>query len=195
MSVNSRSQDEVREGARRLLESVKGIERARVEVDERGKITSVALQPKGVDDRAAMRNAQSALMAVLGQTVDINCFAVVSHVVDAPVMVKEALPSNVVEMKSPVRDAARVAFDTLRAAQAGFHGFHFDGAELVTISGQQFVVVAVRRGGFVFSGSAPVLSTVGRASARAILHAASVAAMDATHLDLLNGDLDVAASS
>ena len=194
MSVNAKNMDEVRETARRLLESVKGIERARVEVDERGRITSVSLVPKGADDRSAMRNAQSALMAVLGQSLDINCFAIVSQVLE-PVVVKEALPANVVEIRSPVREAARVAFDTLRAAQDSFHGFQFEGAELVSIATQQYVVVAVRRGEFRFSGSAPVLTTVGRASARAILHAVSVAAMDATHLDLNGGEFDVAMNS
>jgi hypothetical protein len=187
------NREQVREVAHRLLESLKGIERARVQVDERGMIVGVELLPKGIDDRAAMRNAQSALMAVLGQNVDINAMAItpVLPVSDAPV-------KNVVEFKShapkaSLTEAARAAFDMLRAAQSSFHGFQFEGAELVGINGQQYVVVALRRGEFKFSGSAPVLRSVGNASARAMLHAVSVAAMDATHLDLSSGDFEIAA--
>lgn len=196
MSNSANKTDDVRETARRLLESVKGIERARVEVDARGQITQVELLPKGIDDRQAMRNAQSALMAVLGQNIDINAIAITSAIVNVP-QATAPLPANVVEMKPQVREAARAAFDTLRAAQSSFHGFQFDGAELVKISGTQYVVVAVKRDASRYCGAAPVTESVSEASARALMNAVGVAAMGATQMDINghNGDYDVVVNS
>lgn len=192
---------EVREAANKLLESLKGIERARVEVDARGRITHVELIPAGVDDRAAMRNAQSALMAVFGQSVDVNAMSIASAV-PAPKPQVQPQPvvkdSNVIEIRprAELNDAARVAFDTLRAAQSSFHGFQFDGAELVRIGGQQYVVVAVRKASndAKYCGAAPVIDTVNAASARALMNAVGVAAMGASHIEITNRELGVAIS-
>ncbi|HUP89759.1 MAG TPA: hypothetical protein VM100_10420 [Longimicrobiales bacterium] len=191
--------DELRDGARQLLESLKGIERARVEVNARGRIMRVEISPRGIDDKSAVRNAQSALMAVLGQNIDQSAISIAAQVQEAPA--PKVVIDNVVELrpgmgarKPDLHDAAKVAFDTLRAAQSSFHGFQFDGAELVKISGLQYVVVAVRKGSSGFCGAAPVVEGVAAASAKALMNAVGVAAMGATHIEISNGDFDVAIS-
>src|SRR5512146_218051 len=138
-------QSQTKTAAEALLKSVKGIGRAHVDVNAAGWITRVYVVPDGVDDRGALRNAQSALMAVLGQNVDVNAMVVGDPLPDVTIALAppgtETQPLSdpaVVELKSAVRkselnEAARVAFDTLRAAQSNFHGFQFDGAELVRI--------------------------------------------------------------
>ena len=85
--------------------------------------------------------------------------------------------------------AARVAFDTLRAAQSSFHGFLFDGAELVKISGSQYVVVAVRRSTTEarYCGAAPVIDSVSTASARALMNAVGLAAMGSPAVEFAAG--------
>jgi hypothetical protein len=91
----------------------------------------------------------------------------------------------------PVRNgelnvAARVAFDTLRMAQSSFNGFQFDGAELVRITGQQYVVVAVRHAASdaKYCGAAAVVESVSTASARALMNAVGTAAMGSSALAL-----------
>jgi len=87
--------------------------------------------------------------------------------------------------KSELHEAARVAFDTLRAAQSSFHGYQFEGAELVRLSGHQYVVVALKRGNDArYCGAAPVTDSVGGASARALMNAVGIAAMGATPFEL-----------
>jgi hypothetical protein len=181
-SHNNAAAGDIEARAVQLLESLKGIASARVQVDAHERITHVYVQPAGIDERQAARNAQSALYAVLGQNLDINCFSAS----DASAHVTTAPQPGVVEFstavhRSELHDAARVAFDTLRAAQSGFHGYQFDGAELVRIAGTQYVVVALKRAGANerYSGAAPVVSSVGSASARALMNAVSVAAMSA----------------
>ena len=186
-----------------LLTSLKGILDARVDVDARGRITRIEVVPQGIDDRAAARNAQSAVMAVIGQNVDVNSIVVVGEivlsesaaatasVVDAPVT-SSASTAGVIELKIPpvkngeLNVAARVAFDTLRMAQSSFHGFQFDGAELVRITGQQYVVVAVKTlaGGSQYCGAAPVNDSVSTASARALMNAVGAAAMGSSAMDI-----------
>lgn len=176
------------ERAAALLKSLKGVADARVDVSAAGSIVRVHLVPAGIDDRQVMRNAQSALMAVLGQNVDVN--AMVVSVSLPPAADADATPAaagesaQVFELKPPARrndlnEAAKVAFETLRAAQADFHGFQFDGAELVRIGGYQYVVVAVKRAASEarFCGAAPVLESVPVASARALMNAVGVAAL------------------
>ena len=185
-----------------LLVSLKGIERAHVECDAYARITRVEIVPSSIEDRAAARNAQSALMAVLGQQVDVNAIVCVSAVqpraaepavtqkLEAATVINTTMQpmplvqDGVLELKIPavkhgeLNVAAKVAFDTLRAAQQSFHGFQFDGAELVRISGEQYVVVALRRNGEMkYCGAAPVLESVSTASARALMNAVGVAAM------------------
>jgi len=188
--------------AEQLLQSLKGIQAAHVDVDTRGRITRVELSPAGVDDRAAMRNAQSALMAVLGQNIDVNVMAIANARASAtasasansgplvePVPAR-AVESNVVELFSAARpselhEAARVAFETLRAAQSSFHGYQLEGAELVRMSGHQYVVVALKRGSDLrCCGAAPVTDSVGSASARALMNAVGVAALGTTPFEL-----------
>lgn len=181
-----------------LLVSLKGIDHAHVECDAQCRIARVEIVPAGIDDRAALRNAQSALMAVLGQSIDMNAMAIVSA---AKPRAAQELPrvdtvpaAGVLELKMPpvkhgeLNTAAKVAFETLRAAQASFHGFQFDGAELVRISDAQYVVVALKRrvGEARFCGAAPVLESVSTASARALMNAVGAAAMgsDAADLDI-----------
>lgn len=190
------------ESAESLLTSLKGILDARVEVDAHGKVVRVEVVPQGIDDRAASRNAQSALMAVLGQNVDVNRIVAVSSVsVDAGAradvagvgVVREVeVPAVVLELKiPPVRNgelnvAARVAFETLRAAQSSFHGFQFDGAELVRINGHQYVMVAVKSVASEtrYCGASPVLESVSTASARALMNAVGTAAMGGSAMDI-----------
>lgn len=179
-SHNNAAVSDLETRAVQLLESLKGIASARVQVDARERITHVYVQPIGIDERQAARNAQSAIYAVLGQSLDINCFSASE---EAAFSVRASEP-NVVEFagaahRSELHEAARVAFDTLRAAQSGFHGYQFDGAELVKINGTQYVVVALKRSGGSerYSGAAPVVNGVGSASARALMNAVSVAAM------------------
>lgn len=193
---NAAAAPSVEDRATQLLKSLKGIANARVQVDARGRIERVYLEPVGIDDRQAMRNAQSALMAVLGQNIDVNTMVIGDVVpVMAPVTGPVTADENVVDLfggsrKSDLHEAARVAFDTLRAAQSSFHGYQFDGAELVRISGQQYVVVSLKRGvgDTRFGGAAPVTDTVAHASARALMNAVGVAAMGATHMELLHTD-------
>ena len=183
---------ELEQRAAKLLKSLKGVADARVEVGAAGAITCVHLVPAGIDERQAVRNAQSAIMAVLGQNVAPHSFFVaallggVTETAAQPVVASEAAV-QVFELKPPARrnelnEAARVAFETLRAAQANFHGFHFDGAELVRIGGHQYVVVAVKRAGSEarYCGAAPVIGSVGAASARALMNSVGVAAMHAS---------------
>lgn len=183
-----------------LLTSLKGIEHARVECDAYGHVVRVEIVPQGVDDRAAMRNVQSALMAVLGQAVDINAIAIGNAAKVTQTKIETFLPPqkpmvdqpDVIELKIPaikngeLNVAAKAAFETLRAAQASFHGFHFDGAELVRINGNQFVCVSLNRGNGEgrYCGAAPVLESVSAASARALLNAVGAAAMSGSALDM-----------
>ena len=190
-----------------LLTSLKGILDARVDVNERGRIVRIEVVPQGIDDRAAARNAQSAVMAVIGQNVDVNAIVVVDEIARQPVVVADAAPpaihasavapsahavSDVIELKIPavkngeLNVAARVAFDTLRMAQSSFHGFQYDGAELVRIVGQQYVVVAVKStaGGMKYCGAAPVMESVSTASARALMNAVGTAAMGSSAMDI-----------
>ena len=187
-----------------LLTSLKGILDARVDVDARGRIVRIEVVPQGIDDRAAARNAQSALMAVIGQNVDVNAIVIVNELsagagagdgASAGMGASagaSAGSAGVLELRiPPVRNgelnvAARVAFDTLRMAQSSFHGFQFDGAELVRITGQQYVVVAVKTlaGGTRYCGAAPVEDSVSTASARALMNAVGTAAMGSSAMEI-----------
>lgn len=207
----SRTEDEIREieaQAASLLASLKGIQGALVEADANGRLTRIEIVPHGIDDRAALRNAQSALMAVLGITVDVASIAIVSdirqraeqiaaanavrEVVPAPQPVAAGEDEGVLSLRIPavkngeLNVAASVAFDTLRAAQRSFQGFVFDGAELVRIAGHQYVVVAVRRAVTEarYCGAAPVIDSVSTASARALMNAVGTAAMGPAALEL-----------
>lgn len=189
--------------AAQLLTSLKGIEHARVECDAHGHVARVEIVPQGVDDRAAMRNVQSALMAVLGQAVDINAIAIASAAKVAQSKIETFMPPEkplvdqpgVIELKIPavksaeLNVAAKAAFEALRAAQASFHGFQFDGAELVRINGNQFVCVSLKRGSGEgrYCGAAPVVESVSGASARALMNAVGAAAMSGSALDLEYG--------
>jgi hypothetical protein len=183
---------ELEQGAARLLKSLKGVADARVEVGADGDILRIHLVPAGIDERQAVRNAQSAIMAVLGHNVAPHSIIVAASLAgeasDAsrPVAVNEP-GAQVFELKPLARrnelnEAAKVAFETLRAAQSDFHGFQFDGAELVRIGGHQYVVVAVKRAGSEarYCGAAPVLDSVSTASARALMNAVGVATIHAT---------------
>jgi hypothetical protein len=186
-----------------LLKALKGIADARVEADAAGRILRLYIVPAGIDERQAARNAQSAVMVVLGQVVDVNHIAVVDKLAPVAVEVAVAVAASVVERgegagagaqvlelrpprRSELNEAALVAFETLRAAQSSFHGFQFDGAELVRISGNQFVVVAVKRASSEVRhcGAAPVTESVGSASARALMNAVGAAAMNSVQLEL-----------
>jgi hypothetical protein len=186
-----------------LLTSLKGILDARVDVDARGRIVRIEVVPQGIDDRAAARNAQSAVMAVIGQNVDVNAIVVVGEIDASNARVQAAADAEasvtvnvsgagVLELKIPqvkngeLNVAARVAFDTLRMAQSSYHGFQFDGAELVRISGQQYVVVAVKSlaGGTKYCGAAAVTDSVSTASARALMNAVGTAAMGGSAMDI-----------
>jgi hypothetical protein len=75
-----RSAAEIREleqSAVRLLTSLKGVAQARVAFDDAGQVARIAIVPHATDDRSAMRNVQSALMAVMGVSLDINAIAIV----------------------------------------------------------------------------------------------------------------------
>ncbi|HEX6560324.1 MAG TPA: hypothetical protein VF021_12700 [Longimicrobiales bacterium] len=195
---------QTRNAAEALLASVKGIARAQVQADARGRVIRVHIVPDGVDDRTAARNAQSALHAVLGQSLDVNAIAI-GLPADVALPVVPATPEaafaerdpDIVDMRAGARrgelqEAARVAFDTLRAAQSSFHGFHFDGAELVRIGATQYVAVAVRRSAndARYCGAAPVVDSVATASARALMNAVGVAAMATTRIELHHGDTE-----
>jgi hypothetical protein len=173
--------------AESLLESIKGIARARVSADDSGRIVSVWLEPAGIDERAAIRNAQSALMAVMGAQLSPDVFTVAGSETNAPAAAatKPVVAPGIVSIKGgrgELHEAARAAFDALRAAQSGLHAFQFDGAELVRINARQYVVVVVRHAGndVRHCGSAPVSDSVATASARALMHAVSLAAMTAS---------------
>ncbi|HUP88661.1 MAG TPA: hypothetical protein VM100_04910 [Longimicrobiales bacterium] len=179
--------------AESLLTSLRGIARACVDVDAHGRVQRVAITPAdGTDDRSAQRNAQSALMAVLGQNVDINGIVIQGEGEGVGEVVVRAAPiaDGVLELhagrRGELNEAARVAFETLRTAQANFHGFQFDGAELVKIAAHQYVVVAVSRAttDARYCGSAPVIDSVSTASARALMNAVGLAAMGAAAVEL-----------
>lgn len=185
-----------KKAAESLLTSLKGIARACVDVDAHGRVQRVAITPAdGMDDRSAQRNAQSALMAVLGQNVDINGIVIQGAddgVRASDTVVKAVAPAldGVLELhgarRGELNEAARVAFETLRTAQSNFNGFQFDGAELVKIAAHQYVVVAVRRATTeaCYCGAAPVIDSVSTASARALMNAVGVAAMGAAAVEL-----------
>jgi hypothetical protein len=214
------SAQDLQQRAVSLLKSLKGVLDARVDVDALRRIVRVEVVSKGLDERQAARNAQSALMVVLGEYVDVNRVLVlealtpVREAVVAPpppagaevLELKPATPrwsgraasgpllSGAEALEAPARktelnEAARVAFETLRAAQSSFHGFQFDGAELVRINTVQYVVVAVKRAqsDVRHCGAAPVTESVSAASARALLNAVGAAAMNSVQLEL-NGD-------
>ena len=111
-----------------------------------------------------------------------------SPITDASPVTDDAnvLDINSASKRADLNVAARVAFDTLRAAQSSFHGFVFDGAELVKISGSQYVVVAVRRSTTEarYCGAAPVIDSVSTASARALMNAVGIAAMGTPALEI-----------
>ena len=194
--------------AESLLRSLKGIQSARVHINAAGEISHIDIKCPGIDDRSATRNVQSALFAALGLTLQPGMLRFISTAVEeamaarhrevavaaAPLaLVSEARPAveaatnddgSILEIggaakRADLNVAARVAFDTLRAAQSSFHGFLFDGAELVRISGSQYVVVAVRRSTTEarYCGAAPVIDSVSTASARALMNAVGIAAM------------------
>ena len=191
--------------AETLLRSLKGVQDARVQVDATGRLARIVVMCPQADERTTSRNVQTALFAVLGVAVDpgVLVFNAVTkaEVKPAAQMVPPAaLDPQVVDIgvaarRSDLNDAARVAFDTLRAAQSSFHGFVFEGAELVRINGAQYVVVAVHRqsADARYCGAAPVIDSVGSASARALMNAVGVAAMGSArdyaaqqHLETVN---------
>ena len=190
------SAQDLQQRAVSLLKSLKGVLDARVDVDAQCRIVRVEVVTKGMDERQAARNAQSALMVVLGAYVDVNRVLVV-EALTAPVrenvFAAPPAPADVLELKparkTELNEAARVAFETLRAAQSSFHGFQFDGAELVRIKEVQYVVVAVKRAqsDVRHCGAAPVGDSVSSASARALMNAVGAAAMNSVQLEL-NGD-------
>ncbi len=193
--------------AESLIKSLKGVRDARVHADASGRVTHIALVTTDGDERAATRNVQSALFAALGIHVDAGTLQFEHNLARAeaptPVLsiapqpqkrrddeIAEQLGAQVLEISGAVRKAdlngaARAAFDTLRAAQSSFHGFVFDGAELVTINGSQYIVVAVRRSTTEarYCGAAPVIDSVSTASARALMNAVGVAAMASPAFD------------
>lgn len=88
--------------------------------------------------------------------------------------------------RADLNEAARAAFDTLRNAQSVFHGFVFDGAELVSINTGLYVVVAIRRAATDarYCGAAPVVGAMATAAARALMNAVGIAAMGTPALEL-----------
>ena len=179
-----------------LIKSLKGVRDARVLTDGDGRILRIDIVSTEKDERAVTRNVLSALFAVHGMTVGAGALhfrpaleqqddvrpARVTTVPLPPAV--ERPTAQVLEISGPARKAdlnvaARAAFDTLRAAQSSFHGFVFDGAELVTIAATQYVVVAVKRATTAarYCGAAPVIDSVSTASARALMNAVGVAAM------------------
>ena len=189
------------EQAESLIKSLKGVRDARVHADADGSITRVDLVCVPGEERAAGRNVHSAMIAVFGITLPIGSLnfptslkqdaPIAQLVTYAPPQMAKMAPAEV-ETKHPqvfeitgaarkadLNVAARTAFDTLRAAQSSFHGFVFDGAELLTISGAQYIVVAVKRSTTEarYCGAAPVIDSMATASARALMNAVGVAAM------------------
>jgi hypothetical protein len=179
---------------------------AQVQADATGRITRIDVVTGDGDDRSAVRNVQSAMFAALGVQVD----PAVMHfsrdgepvVIMAPARSKqtaepESKVAQVLEIsgmarKADLNVAARAAFDTLRAAQSSFHGFAFDGAEVVTINEQQYIVVAVRRAATEarYCGAAPIIDSVSTASARALMNAVGIAAMGGAPAFEFGADFD-----
>jgi hypothetical protein len=196
--------------AESLLKSLKGVRDARVEVDARGRITRIAVVASDADQRAVTRNVHSAMMAALGVSLNAGLLEFRTTIDEpvAPLNVAHMLPpmrtltaqpetrsAQVLEIsgmarKTDLNSAARTAFDTLRAAQSSFHSFVFDGAELVSISGAQYVVVAVKRTATEarYCGAAPIIDSVNTASARALMNAVGVAAMGSSAFELAVDD-------
>ena len=200
MSVES-----VTSQAESLIKSLRGVRDARVQADATGRITRIEVVTGEGDDRSAVRNVQSAMFAVLGVQVDpaVMHFARGGEpvVIMAPARSKQTEPENrsaqVLEISGAARKAdlnvaARAAFDTLRAAQSSFHGFAFDGAEVVTINEQQYIVVAVRRAATEarYCGAAPIIDSVSTASARALMNAVGIAAMGGAPAFEFGADFD-----
>ncbi len=191
--------------AESLIRSLKGVRDARVQLDAQGRITRIDVVTSDGDERSAVRNVQSAMFAALGVHVDP---AQLHFGGDKPVVLPvpprskqpfapEELGAQVLEISGPARKAdlnvaARTAFDTLRAAQSSFHGFVFDGAEVVTINESQYIVVAVRRATTEarYCGAAPIIDSVSTASARALMNAVGVAAMGGAPAFEFGADLD-----
>ena len=193
---------EVVRQAESLIKSLKGVRDARVHMNADESLERIDLVCAPGEERAAARNVHSALIAVLGITLQPGMLNFPTSLPqDAPVrqlvtyatpelpLPKATLPMEerhpqVLEISGAARRtdlnvAARTAFDTLRAAQSSFHGFVFDGAEVVTISGAQYIVVAVKRSTTEarYCGAAPIIDSVSTASARALMNAVGVAAM------------------
>jgi hypothetical protein len=187
-----------------LVKSLKGVRDARVLADGNGRILRIDIVAAQQDERAVTRNVLSALFAVQGVTLGVGVLhfrraiehkdeAVLPEVTAPPARLAEPEPqvgAQVLEISGAARKAdlnvaARAAFDTLRAAQSSFHGFVFDGAELVNIAGTQYVVVAVNRATTAarYCGAAPVIDSVSTASARALMNAVGVAAMASPAFD------------
>ena len=180
--------------AESLLRSLKGVQDARVHVDADGRIVRIVVNCPKADERTAARNVHSALFAALGITLEPGVLfmnptssaqpAAAPRVVSAPVVSHHSVTDaqvvdiGVAARRTDLNVAARTAFDTLRAAQSSFHGFVFDGAEVVTISGAQYIVVAVKRSTTEarYCGAAPIIDSVSTASARALMNAVGVAA-------------------
>ena len=187
-----------------LIKSLKGVRDARVLADAQGNLLRVDIVSSDGDERAVTRNVQSALFAALGITLHAGVLyfrkTLVKDEPAAPVVtppptraadVQENLGAQVLEISGAARRAdlnvsAQAAFDTLCAAQSSFHSFRFDGAELVTIGGTQYVVVAVHRTSTDarYCGAAPVIESVSTASARALMNAVGVAAMASPAFEL-----------
>jgi hypothetical protein len=181
--------------AESLLRSLKGVRHARVQADAAGRITRIDVVTSDGDERSAARNVQSAMFAALGVQVDVALLHFGAEEKSVMSIAPQPQPrprpeangnasAQVLEISSAARKAdlnvaAQAAFDTLRAAQSSFHGFVFDGAELVTISGAQYIVVAVRRATTEarYCGAAPIIDSASTASARALMNAVGVAAM------------------
>ncbi|HEY0808579.1 MAG TPA: hypothetical protein VGD49_00400 [Longimicrobiales bacterium] len=187
--------------AESLLRSLKGVQDARVHIGADGRIARIVVICPKADERTAARNVHSALFAVLGMTLEPGVLfmnptspvqpAAAPRVVSAPVVSHPSVTDaqvvdiGVAARRTDLNEAARVAFDTLRAAQSSFHGFVFDGAELVRINGAQFVVVSVHRKSTDarYCGAAPVIDSVSTASARALMNAVGLAAMGSAAAD------------
>lgn len=189
--------------AESLIRSLRGVKDARVQADIAGRIVRIDLVAGDGDERSAVRNVQSALFAALGVQVDaanvhFGRDSKPMRVMPPPREQQPASPgAQVLEISGPARRvdlnvAARAAFDMLRAAQSSFHGFAFDGAELVTINTSQYIVVAVRRAATEarYCGAAPVTDSVSTASARALMNAVGVAAMGGAPAFEFGADLD-----
>lgn len=204
--------------AESLLKSLKGVRDARVYAGVGGRITRVEVECDASEQREVQRNVKSALMAMLGVRLEPGMlfFDVAQK---PPVRLVEIEPEPAPAVPGPEREdeapapvqergaqvleiaatgrradlneAARAAFDTLRNAQSIFHGFVFDGAELVTINGNQYIVVAVRRAATDarYCGAAPVVTAIGTASARALMNAVGMAAMGSPSLEFEGDEL------